>query len=118
MTVIKGVDIHTYLVSDMDRALRFYHETLGLPFAPGGHPHEFELPDGTAFGLYRPQPGDGIETWQKSYGIMFAVDDAKAAVAELRGRGVTIADPLETPVCFMAFAEDSEGNQFIIHQRK
>ncbi len=24
----------------------------------------------------------------------------------------------ETPVCFMGFAEDSEGNHFVLHHRK
>jgi predicted enzyme related to lactoylglutathione lyase len=115
---IKGIDIHPYLVDDLERARKFYSETLGLSPVPGGYPYEFELPDGSTFGLYKPQAGDGIETWQKCYGIMFAVDDAHEAVNDLRSRGVTISGPTETPVCFMAFGEDSEGNQFIIHQRK
>lgn len=54
---------------------------------------------------------------------MFAVDDAKAAVELYRSRGVEFmgeGDEFvdETPICFMAFGKDSEGNSFIIHQRK
>jgi hypothetical protein len=54
-------------------------------------------------------------------GIMFAVDDLKAAVPEFKGRGVPFEDDgaiEETPVCFMAFGTDPEGNTFILHQRK
>jgi predicted enzyme related to lactoylglutathione lyase len=49
---------------------------------------------------------------------MFAVDDAKGTVEQLRGRGLTVSDVTESPVCFMAFAADPEGNAIIIHQRK
>ena len=45
----------------------------------------------------------------------------KAAVAELRDRGVVFNDDgeiEETLVCYMAFGNDSEGNGFILHQRK
>ena len=49
---------------------------------------------------------------------MFAVANAREAVAELRSRGVTIGDPMDNPTCFMAIGEDSEGNQLVIHQRK
>ena len=118
--MIDRIDIHAYFVKDMDRAERFYRETLGLRRFTGDNSRgvEFQLPDGSTFGLYQPQPGDGIEEWKKCYGIMFGVDDARGTVAELRRRGVQIADPLEGPVCFMAFGEDSEGNQLIVHQRK
>jgi predicted enzyme related to lactoylglutathione lyase len=49
---------------------------------------------------------------------MFAVADAKAKVNELRAKGVVIDDPMETPVCYMAFTPDPDGNTVIIHQRK
>jgi predicted enzyme related to lactoylglutathione lyase len=31
---------------------------------------------------------------------------------------VTFEGQDETPVCWMAFAQDSEGNRFILHKRK
>ena len=49
---------------------------------------------------------------------MFAVPDIQQAVEYYRGRGVEIEGPEESPVCHMAFGEDSEGNNFILHQRK
>ena len=50
--------------------------------------------------------------------IMFAVDDAKKAVEHYRARGLQLSDVVESPVCYMAFAADPEGNGIIIHQRK
>lgn len=49
---------------------------------------------------------------------MFAVDDARAAVELYRKRGLQLSDVTESPVCFMAFGADPEGNAIIIHQRK
>ncbi|MBV8435073.1 MAG: VOC family protein, partial [Candidatus Eremiobacteraeota bacterium] len=40
------------------------------------------------------------------------------AVQTYRSRGVGVSDITETPVCYMAFAQDPEGNGIILHQRK
>ena len=114
---ITGIDIHTYFVKDANRATAFYRDVLGLKctWEMQGMGAEFELPDGSTFGLWKP---DGDMKWEAGYGIMFAVPDINAAVAELRGKGVQISDPEEFPPCFMAFAEDPEGNRVILHHRK
>jgi predicted enzyme related to lactoylglutathione lyase len=52
---------------------------------------------------------------------MFAVDDVPQAVDAAKGRGVKFHDDgniTDTPACHMAFGEDPEGNQFILHHRK
>ena len=52
---------------------------------------------------------------------MFAVDDVARTVAAAMARGVKFVDNggiTDTPACHMAFGEDPEGNQFIIHHRK
>ena len=52
---------------------------------------------------------------------MFAVDDVAQAVGAAKARGVKFHDNGEvtdTPACHMAFGEDPEGNQFIMHHRK
>jgi predicted enzyme related to lactoylglutathione lyase len=114
---ITGIDVHTYMVKDLSRAIAFYRDVLQLPLATiGEHAAEFELPDGSAFELWNPAAANWA--WERGNGVMFAVADAREAVAELRSRGATIADPLDTPSCFVAIGEDSEGNQFVIHQRK
>jgi predicted enzyme related to lactoylglutathione lyase len=77
-----------------------------------GRGAEFTLSDGSTFGVWN--PGDG----QTGGAIMFAVDDAKAAVEHYRARGLQLSDVIESPVCHMAFGADPEGNAIIIHQRK
>jgi predicted enzyme related to lactoylglutathione lyase len=111
-----GIDVCAYLVKDASRAVTFYKEMLGLTTSVEHEQGaEFELPDGTTFGVWRMRDG----SWHPSAGVFFAVPDVKQATAVLRERGVKILEePLETPVCFMAVVEDSEGNSFVLHQRK
>jgi predicted enzyme related to lactoylglutathione lyase len=118
-TAIKGIDIITYLAQDGARAKAFYQETLGLnvsmDYGPAGA--EFELSDGSTYGVYKMDDG----TFRPSGGIMFAVDDIRSAVELYTSRGVVFeADGKidESSVCFMAFATDTEGNTFVLHQRK
>ncbi len=113
---ITGIDISTFLVKDPDRATKFWRDTMGLNATQvwDGRGAEFELPDGSTFGLWKMDDG----SWSPGSSIMFAVPDIKRAVEYYRSRGVEISESEETPVCHMAFAEDSEGNHFILHQRK
>jgi predicted enzyme related to lactoylglutathione lyase len=49
---------------------------------------------------------------------MFAVPDVPAAVALVKSLGGKAGEPDESPVCFMSFGEDTEGNQIVLHRRK
>jgi len=69
---------------------------------------EYELPDGTTFGLWG--GGGRVMPFQPSNGILFAVDDLDAAVAEVKQRGIAVLMENETPVCRMAMINDTEGN--------
>jgi predicted enzyme related to lactoylglutathione lyase len=112
---ITGIDLTAYLVRDPDRAVAFYRDVLGMtPTAidDQGRGAEFTLPDGSTFGVWKP---DDAAT---GGAIMFAVEDARAAVEHYRARGLGLSDVMESPVCFMAFGADPEGNAIIIHQRK
>lgn len=113
---IRGIDIHTYLVKEPARAIAFWRDTMGLRCTwQSDEGAEFELPDGASFGLWKMDDG----SWMPGNGIMFAVDDVRAAADAYRAKGVKIDGRVEeTPVCHMAFAEDTEGNRFILHQRK
>jgi len=118
-TAIRGIDIAVYIIKDADRAKKFWQETMGCKMTNDFGPYggEFTFEDGTTFGLYKPDD----QPWRLSGGIMFRVDDLPAAVALYKSRGVKFDDDgkiEETPVCQMAFAEDSEGNTFILHKRK
>ena len=109
------MDISAYLVRDPQRAIEFYRDVLGMtPTAidDQGRGAEFTLADGSTFGVWKPEDG------QTGGAIMFAVADARAAVEHYRSRGLALSDVSESPVCFMAFGQDPEGNAIIIHQRK
>jgi predicted enzyme related to lactoylglutathione lyase len=113
---ITGIDIHTYFIKEPQRAIAFWRDTIGLTptWVDEGHGAEFELPDGSSFGLWKLDD----MPWQKGSGINFGVPDIHTAVAYFRARGVQIVHVEETPICWMAFAHDSEGNDFAFHQRK
>src|SRR5580692_7011040 len=114
-SMINGMDISAYLVKDPQRAIEFYRDVMGMtPTAidDQGRGAEFTLSDGSTFGVWKPEDG------ATGPAIMFAVDDAKAAVEHYRSRGLQLSDVMESPVCFMSFGADPEGNAIIIHQRK
>ncbi len=112
---ISGITASYYWATDLERATGFYTELLGKP-PTSAMPNVFSewvFADDTAFGIYA---GD---EFRSSDGVMFMVDDVPAAVAECKARGVQINDRIEeTPVCWMAFGSDTEGNGFILHKHK
>ncbi len=116
-TAITGVDIFGPPSRDAARLIAFYRDALGItPTAldPSGRAAEFELADGTTFGIWQPEempPSTG-------YSALFAVGDINAAVARFHKQGATLGDVFETSVCFMSLGQDPDGNQFGIHQRK
>jgi predicted enzyme related to lactoylglutathione lyase len=114
---VTGIDIHCYLAKDARRATNFYKDVLGLvPSWEEDQGAEFELGDGSTFGVWKMSDG----SWHPSAGVFFAVSDLKETVAHLKHKGVKFIDPeiFESNVCHMIGAEDTEGNSFILHQRK
>ena len=121
-TVAVGLDAVYYMTKDLQRARTFYEGVLGLnvtadmPGEGGGSAFvEYELPDGTAFGLgYLPDA-----PWHESGGAMFAVADVKAALEKAKEAGAQVVfDYMELPPCEMAWVTDTEGNSFGLHHRK
>lgn len=117
-TSITGVDIFGPATRDAARLIRFYRDVLGMTptgTGDGASGAEFELADGSTFGVYQP-PRPVADA--PGYSALFAVGDIGAAVALFRSRGAELSDPFETPVCFLALGKDPDGNEFGIHQRK
>jgi predicted enzyme related to lactoylglutathione lyase len=116
---VRGIDTTMYLVKDLDRATQFYSNFLG--FSPtlsfGGIGAEWTLPSGETFGVIKPPN----VPWSPGLGVHFGVDDIKAAVAACQRSGVKVENGgaiHESPGCYLAFAQDSEGNYFILHELK
>lgn len=116
----KAMDFIAYTVSDLDRAIVFYRDHLGLPLA-GHWPEvpwaEFDVRTVTlALSVYgeKPDPaqnkGGGV--------IALAVDDVEATLEELRAKGVTVLQQTQdTGVCHMALIADPDGNRVWLHRR-
>ena len=116
---IAGIDLSGYMCQDAPRAIAFYRDVLGLEpsrIYPDDRGAEFDLPDGTSFGLWG--GGGKVMPFQPSNGILFAVDDLDAAVGALKARGIPINYATETAACFMAMFSDTEGNSVVLHKRK
>jgi predicted enzyme related to lactoylglutathione lyase len=115
---ITGIDRSDYMVTDIARAIAFYRDVLGLEPASGSVAEqnvEYELSDGTTFGLW---VGGDEQPFAPGNGVMFAVDDLDAALAEIRAGGHPILMQRETRVCRFALIHDSEGNVVNLHRRK
>jgi len=116
---IRGLDLSGYMVQDAPRAIAFYRNVFGLEptlVYPEDRGAEYDLPDGTTFGLWG--GGGKVMPFQPSNGILFAVDDLDAAVAQLVARDIAVRFQTETPFCRLAMISDSEGNIVTLHQRK
>ncbi len=116
---VRGIDTNAYMVKDVDRARKFYENLFGfaptLEFQPIGV--EWTFPSGETFTIVKPTGSP----WEKNSGIHFGVENIKAAVDRAKADGIVFEDDAkiyETPGCFMAFALDSEGNGFILHELK
>jgi predicted enzyme related to lactoylglutathione lyase len=116
---VTGLDLSGYMVKDAPRAIAFYRDVLGLEpvmVYPDNRGAEYELPDGTTFGLWG--GGGRVMPFQPSNGILFAVDDLDEALAAVKERGIPVLMENETAVCRMAMINDTEGNMVTFHQRK
>ena len=116
---LRGIDLSGYMCQDAARAMAFYRDVFGLEPAlvyPEGRGAEYELPDGTTFGLWG--GGGKVMPFQPSNGILFSVDNLQAALPNLAARGIPVIYQTETPMCWMAMINDSEGNIVTLHQRK
>lgn len=115
---ITGIDASYYMTKDLAKATAFYNALFGSE--PAMHipdmVSEWTFGGGETFGLY--QPGEDGE-WRPGGGLLFHVGDLKAAKAASIAIGAQFDEHVEeTPLCYMAFGEDPEGNRFILHQPK
>lgn len=116
----KAVDFAYYTVNDIESAVSFYQETLGLALERLDEESgwaEFAIPPTTlALGEVNPQvpltPGEG------GVGLSLAVDDVADAIDELRDEGLAVLmEPVDTTVCDMAMVGDPDGNPIMLHRR-
>jgi len=116
--IVERTDFVSVPVTDMERSIRFYGETLGLDqIGEGGYP-EFQIGENVSLYLIDlTSIGREFSGPHTAY-IALRVPDVSEARAELEGRGVTFAgDTYDSGVCHMAFFHDPDGNSLMLHRR-
>ena len=117
--LVTGVDFVSVPTRNLEAAVTFYGETLGLPravYLPDRGFAEFETGNLTLSVIDADRMGIAVSTGQNA--IALHVDDVADARATLEGRGVTFeADTFDTGVCHMGFFRDPDGNALILHHR-
>jgi predicted enzyme related to lactoylglutathione lyase len=117
--LISAVDFVGIPTRDLERAVDFYGNTLGLQrsvYMPERHFAEFETGNLT-LNLMNAQ-AMGLEHNTLRNALALHVDDVVAARSTLESRGVTFAgETFDTGVCHMAFFSDPDGNALMLHHR-
>ena len=117
--MIKKIAFTMYPVKDIERARKFYENTLGLKLgkiSAEGAWVEYDLPCGGCFALTT--MAKGVTPSSDAGGsLAFEVDDLDTFVAKLKSDGVSFKmETFSSPVCRLCIILDSEGNAVILHQ--
>ncbi len=118
MIVVERTDFVSVPVTDLERATRFYEETLGLERVSSGAWPEFQL--GENLSLYLIDPTNIGQTFTSPHPMHIAlrVPSVQEARGALEAKGVAFeGDILDTGVCHMAFFRDPDGNALMLHRR-
>ncbi|MCL2701649.1 MAG: VOC family protein [Phycisphaerae bacterium] len=120
--MVKGLAHVCFVVRDLDKAVEFYVDKLGLAMA-----FEFKHADGRRYGAYlraggrcfielfqgEVTAGDGKASFQH---ICLEVDDIEKTVAELQARGVEVGPvTLGCDQSYQAWLADVDGNKIELH---
>ncbi len=116
--IVERTDFISVPVTDVERAERFYGETLGLPkISTRGFP-EYQLGENVSVYLIRMEDVGSSYTGPHTAHVALRVPDVAETRRELEAKGVEFeGDILDTSVCHMAFFKDPDGNQFMLHRR-
>ena len=118
--IVERTDFISVPVTDMERAKRFYGETLGLPEIE--HPEqgfpEYQLGENISVYLIRLEDIGSSFSGPHTAHFALRVADVAETRRELEAKGVTFdGDILDTGVCHMAFFGDPDGNKLMLHRR-
>ena len=117
--VVTGVDFVALPTHDLEAAVAFYGETLGLHrsvYMPERNFAEFETGNLTLNIMNAEAMGLEHVTYRNA--LALHVDDVAAARSALEAKGVQFTmDTFDTGVCHMAFFTDPDGNALMLHHR-
>jgi catechol 2,3-dioxygenase-like lactoylglutathione lyase family enzyme len=116
--IVEHVDFWAVPVTDMDRSVGFYRDTLGLEQSGDAGFPEFRLGDNGFLYLLSLEAIGGAFRAPHDAGFALRVPDVHETRKELEAKGVEFnGDVLDTGVCHMAFFADPDGNQMVLHRR-
>ena len=117
--IVERTDFISVPVTDVQRARRFYGDTLGLANISGADAWpEFQLGENVSLYLIDPTNIGQAFSAPHSAHIALRVPDVAETRRELEERGVAFdGDTLDTGVCHMAFFRDPDGNALMLHRR-
>jgi predicted enzyme related to lactoylglutathione lyase len=120
---ITGVDFVSVPTRDLEKAMEFYGDVLGLPRSsvwqrPGHPPVGAEFETGTVTIALQVAEQLGIKFQAHRVPIALRVDDVAASRAHLEARGVEFrGETIDSGVCLQAIFEDPDGNLLDLHHR-
>jgi predicted enzyme related to lactoylglutathione lyase len=120
---VTGVDFVSLPTRDLEAAMEFYGEVLGLPRStvwqrPGMEPLGAEFETGTVTVALIASERLGIPFQPNKVPIALHVEDVEAARAGLEERGISfLGDTIDSGVCHMAIFTDPDGNALMLHSR-
>ncbi len=118
MIGVERTDFMSVPVTDMERAKRFYGETLGIhcPNPESAWP-EYETGNVSLYLIDPTTIGAEFAPHNSAY-IALRVPDVAEARVQLEAAGVHFeAELMDTGVCHMAFFHDPDGNALMLHRR-
>ena len=118
MITVERTDFVSVPVTDLERSARFYGETLGLPQVSAGGWPEFQLGENVSLYLIDPTNIGQEFAGPHTSSIALRVADVEEARRELEERGIEFrGETFDTGVCRMAFFNDPDGNDLMLHHR-
>ena len=113
--MIEATDFISLPTQDLERAQRFYGDTLGLPRADDRDFVAFDT--GNVRLLLVDPDAIGVEFSPNQNGFALRVPDVANARRELEAKGVRFfGDVVDTGVRQMAFFADPDGNGIVLHR--
>ena len=118
MIAVERTDFVSVPVQDMERAKRFYSETLGIhsPNLDDGWP-EFETGNVSLYLVDPTRVRPGVPAARRAHRAPGPRRRRRARAARGRPGSSSSARSVDTGVCHMAFFQDTEGNALMLHRR-
>jgi catechol 2,3-dioxygenase-like lactoylglutathione lyase family enzyme len=116
--IVERTDFISVPVTDIERSVAWYRDTLGLEQVGKAAFPEFQLGENVSMYLLDMESIGQKFTGPHSAHVALRVRDVEDARRELEEKGIQFyGEVLDTGVCHMAFFADPDGNALMLHRR-